>query len=578
MTITSEIYLCKVPITPTNQLDFPTAQEQTNYFKSKVVATYKPCKFVERDGTIRIKGFIDNVANCNYGFYINTSNNVGRIFYFWIVSKKQISKNTVELTIAIDLFQTYFNEYTFRDCYIERETVADDTIGKHILPEELALGDYVSAKMQKVDELTGNYKYMLAVTESGSGGIFGATYEGYAVYCFNADSSGVDALNSKIAQISDEGKADSIAFIFVYPSEMLPDGVADGERITEQLNFVRKEIAFEADNITTFKGSNESYTPYNNKLMCYPYTFITVTNGEGSNIVLKRELNNNASNTFTFILDGVLSKNPIFTLTPKSYTTHGNKYVDSISCGGFGLCSWNNDNYANWFAQHQNTIRSQSENATASYKASNTVAGNNYNNALYNNDIGTAKGVMSTIGNALGIFSVNALGAIGNTAESGVNTLLDYNKGVANANNDLANTSLLNKTNYSNTIRSLMASVEDAKVQPNTCNGDTSGCGLDLARGTNTFYIEEMTITAQYAKAIDMFFQMFGYKVNRIGKPDLRSRKKWNYIQTVGCNVRGDNIPTEDLDAINQMFDNGLTVWHNEADMFVYNTPNEKAN
>ena len=123
-----------------------------------------------------------------------------------------------------------------------------------------------------------------------------------------------------------------------------------------------------------------------------------------------------------------------------------------------------------------------------------------------------------------------------------------------------------------------MASVEDAKVQPNTCNGDTSGCGLDLARGTNTFYIEEMTITAQYAKTIDMYFQMFGYKVSRVGKPDLRSRKKWNYIQTVGCNVRGDNIPTEDLAAINQMFDNGLTVWHNESDMFIYNTPNEKAN
>ena len=132
----------------------------------------------------------------------------------------------------------------------------------------------------------------------------------------------------------------------------------------------------------------------------------------------------------------------------------------------------------------------------------------------------------------------------------------------------------MNYTSYQNANRSLMASIQDAKVQPNTCKGDTTASGIDMARGTNTFYIRQTAIKPEYAKMIDMYFQMYGYQVNKVGYPSyyMNTRKKWNYIKTVGCVVLG-NIPLEDKREIESLYDNGITFWHNDI-TFQYDVEN----
>ena len=69
-------------------------------------------------------------------------------------------------------------------------------------------------------------------------------------------------------------------------------------------------------------------------------------------------------------------------------------------------------------------------------------------------------------------------------------------------------------------------------------------------------------------------FQMYGYQVNKVGYPSyyMNTRKKWNYIKTVGCVVLG-NIPLEDKREIETIYNNGITFWHGDI-TFQYDVEN----
>jgi hypothetical protein len=56
---------------------------------------------------------------------------------------------------------------------------------------------------------------------------------------------------------------------------------------------------------------------------------------------------------------------------------------------------------------------------------------------------------------------------------------------------------------------------------------------------------------------------MFGYKVNRVGVPNLKTRQKWNYLKTVNASVYGE-IPHEDMDELQNIFNTGITIWHSD--------------
>lgn len=568
------ITLCKVPITPTQQLDFTSKTAQKNYFQNNAVVEYPKCKYQARTGNVRVKGYVDELQEANYGFYTNTYKGIAKTFYFWIVAKNLIATETTELTIQIDVFQTWLFDFYQKPCMIEREHVEDDTIGAHTLPEDFELGDYITHNKKQVECLCENPCFLVGTTDEAFGGIFGKTYSGFAVRYYDYDDA--DQLSDYIQQLCEDGKGDSIAFIFSFPSGLLSDiGYESGDKIPGFHGVITQDDFYlweMADKDFSYKG--KSWTPYNNKLFTYPFNFITIKNSSGGNVVLKWENFDNL-NEVKFQIQSVLVQNPTITLTPCDYSGKSFAIDDSISLSDYGLCSWNNDNYANWYAQHVNSINAQSMNAGQSYRAKQFVNDNSFDNALSRRDTNALKGAINTTlstANALG--SGNLFGAVGNAVGGASNTYLDYGQATKNATTDLQNANLLNTTNYQNEIRSLVASVKDAQVQPNTAKGDTSSCGLDMARDTATFFIEQTMIKPEYAKIIDMYFQMFGYQVNEIKKPSFQTREKWNYIKTVNCCCYGE-IPHEDTDALNDIFNNGLTVWHDESYMFNYNTLND---
>lgn len=582
--IISIIKLCSVPTRPVHQL-YMSKAEQEKYFESKVKHTYTDCKYTARNGKLRVRGYVDTLNDVNYGFYKNEYNGTVKTYYFWIVEKNAVSKEVTELTIALDVFQTWVHDIRFNQCFVEREHVNDDTFGLHTFGESFELGDYTFADTRSINETNGDVLYCLAVSEFGNKALStmtGKLMQGYGMIIADYDHLG--NLQQTIQSICDEGKADSIISLFTFPKKFFPveNASFDGTGATTfkvETNFTRKKYHWNGKYNGVFTGLKENYVPKNNKCFCYPFNFLTVTSPNGSNVVLKFENFSNPSD-INFVIDGTLTLNPRITCTPLGYTGKSYSYEDSLEMGGFGLCSWNNDTFSNWYAQNSHTLKASSINISTGYTTSQTVTENNYANARKNAELSKVQSGFNTgVGVVQSLFGSgwNIVGGIANAVGTGVsgvaNMEMDYNRSMMNANNDLRNASLLNLNNYESSMRSLVASVQDANVLPNTCKGDTSADGLDVARESNVFRVCHSQVKVEYIKIVDMYFQMYGYKVNEVKKPSLLGRKKWKFLKTVGSNCTG-NIPQADLDAINALFDNGFTVWYNENDMYKFDVAN----
>ncbi len=214
-----------------------------------------------------------------------------------------------------------------------------------------------------------------------------------------------------------------------------------------------------------------------------------------------------AENTYHFKLQGSITANSTCALIPQDYKNIKNNLDEKITLDGYPLCSWNNDVYANWLAQNQNTL-----------KATKNCA--------------IVDGVQSLINKNIG-------GVVG-TFEK---------------------------------IYQQNASIQDKATLPNHAEGNINDGNFNVANKLQHFTIRHCVITREYAEKIDDFFTMYGYKINKVDVPNIYSRKNHNYIKTVGCHITGvdQEVYTK---AIEQMFDNGITFWHNTEHFGYYNVDN----
>lgn len=121
-------------------------------------------------------------------------------------------------------------------------------------------------------------------------------------------------------------------------------------------------------------------------------------------------------------------------------------------------------------------------------------------------------------------------------------------------------------------ITNTMAKVYEHSLAPSTAKGGANQGDLLYAM-RDGFTPYKKSIKREYAESIDSYFDMFGYKINKVKTPNITGRQNWNYVKTINCNFEGD-IPQTDLRIIKSMFDNGVTLWHNPATIYNYNASN----
>lgn len=162
-------------------------------------------------------------------------------------------------------------------------------------------------------------------------------------------------------------------------------------------------------------------------------------------------------------------------------------------------------------------------------------------------------GISGLTGNILG-------GVLGATS-----SILDYAN--SDAMRDLSrsqahrNFSLLQK----NLMGSKNAMVKDLTNTPKSVISTGSDVLFNILNSRGKIQLFRYTITQEYKERLTDYFTQFGYAQNRVMRVNLRSRKNFNYIKTVGCNIvskKGKTIPKEHLSKLREIFDNGITIWH----------------
>lgn len=227
-----QVFLCRSPlnINSPNQY-YPynwDSNSQFIYFRSLVPSNqfiFTDFTYQRKDNIIRvpINAEILYSYGINYCFYSNRHYS-NKYFYCYIERIEFINENMTALHIKTDVFQTWLFEMEIKPSFIERETVLNDDMFKHTLPENLTIGDLskesnfditenkLSATSQS--EFANNYYCLVmcsdVVLNLGDYLIGMDTFSGGSVNGCYMYASTLDDFAYMIKVITDAGKRESI--------------------------------------------------------------------------------------------------------------------------------------------------------------------------------------------------------------------------------------------------------------------------------------------------------------------------------------------------------------------------------
>lgn len=495
-----------------------TKANQTNYFLSRKVYEFNNLTYLRKDNSIKVPLVYDDVVGCNYVMYQN--NREDKWYYAFITDFKYVSEGVTEIFIETDVIQTWYFAYTVQPSFIEREHVDDDTPGKNTYPEQVELGEFICNNKTE-DEHLKNLLLVCAINDYADsklevkGNVYGGVYSGvkYVVYPYNAD--GVRMINEDLSEYDDDAKAEAINSIFLVPSSVLSENPEYIPTGASELapSWSTKDHYNQVNKQETLNG----YTPRNNKLLTYPYNYLLVSNNAGSGVVYHYE--KFSTDYCSFLVKSTITPGCSIRMYPQSYNGMNLNTDEGINGGKYPLCCWNSDAFTNWLTQN----------------------------------------------------SVNVgLGAVGGVVTTGLGAAAMFVPGMQLAGAGMIASGVLS-------VGSSIAQVHQASFMPDQVKGNTNCGDVVTASKHNTFMFYNMSIKEEYARIIDGYFDMFGYKVCRVKRPNTNHRSRYWFTKTIDVNIDG-NIPGKDIQKIKDAYNNGITFWRNGSEIGDYGLSNTIVN
>ena len=505
----SEVRLLNTPLKKDieHTLSFSTLNDQTAYFLSKVVRSYTDFTYIREQQVIVVPETYDNIYTCNYLMYRNNGFN-NKYFYAFITKMEYVSENSTRIYFELDSIQTWYFQINYNNVFIEREHVANDTIGLHTIPEGLETGEYITTTPQSSNHI-GTTCLCMGLSTGTNGANMNSQYTGihYRFFKTDNDQYAYSALDRYKDTILNNDEA--IVCIFPLPINMINDYVNWNMPIGEsglKYGILTNSNIDGAFGLGTFGGSWQNklgtYTPRNNKLLTYPYRYLLLSNNNGGNNTYKFE---DFSGNPSFNVYGSLVPSCSFLCVPNNYKGATLNYSESLVGAKMPLACWTSDLYTNWATQ--NGINKD------------------FANIVNENDAQIAN-----------ITSMTGIGNIG--------------------------------------IFGAMKEIYSHSQIPNAMKGNTNGGDVNYSLGNCNYLLYTMFIKPEYASVIDDYFDKYGYKVNELKTPNINSRRNWNYIKTIECNFTGD-IPEEEMKNIKDLFNRGITFWHNAENFLNYSVNND---
>lgn len=538
-----------VPLDPNYEhtLAFDSREEQKTYFtlpgytdepaiRASMITRFTEFSYIRKEVAVKVPADYDRLfdSGVNYAVVQNGPDSVGNPsaprFYF-VRDMEYVSGSCTKLILELDVLQTYQFDWEIPECFIEREHVETEVLSKNILNEGLELGEIVAHSVNQTIELDELCLIIQSSVNLAPGSSFGThhygswvdnVYSGFSLWALPANDTGIYILNRTLSELDNLGK-NGIVSLWMYPKALVDDGVnnaIDADDITDP-------VSIKGTMVELIKGYAPwdigGYYPRNLKLLTYPYSYAYVYNNTGEGAIFHYELFEDRQPWFK--LAGNLANDGVVRLVPQNYRGFANDNESGLSLPGFPTCAWSQDMYKIWMAQNANSQAFAIESA----------------------NVQTAMGMGFGIVDSIASFATgNISGGIGGIEKTANAAYSGYQK-----------------------VGSLMAAREDKKAQPPQAKG-TQSANCNVVMGMQNFSIANMGVTVEQAKRLDTFFDMYGYLVNTVKKPNYKARPYWNYIKTVGCSVLGD-FSAEDRRKIAAIFDKGLTWWRRADFMYKYN-------
>ena len=540
------LYKSDLELDNTNQLKFNTWTDQWNYFSNLPHIYLDNATYQRKEGVIRFPTTdisFDELIRYNYVSYKNEAY-ANKTFFAYVKNMRYVNDGMTEIEIETDPYQSWQFDLIYRRCFVEREHVRDDTIGKHTIPEGLETGEYIIQSITDNEKDSFNYLKpgstaydhpIIVMATSDTGGtsvpsgskLYGGIYSGLYYLAFPTGGDAENFIYDLTTGFS--SKVDAIYAIFMVPASLLDLRGSDYFTPSGK-NYEMAFVPYTTESTYMLTGSiidtytlGSSYHPKNNKTLCFPYRYITVSNNAGSTNHYKYEYFEHEDiagtpNQCMFAIEGTVSIGCSIKCTPRNYNISytdpnvNTQLIEGVDAYKLPTCTWLTDPFLNWLSENSINII-----GGTAVEVGEIVAGM----AMMSSN--PAMGGVMAVGGATGIF---------NTVKEGFQKALD----------------------------------------PKTANGGQNQGNYNFAKGLG-FSVYKYSIRDEYAKIIDDYFTMFGYKVNALKVPNIHSRKNWNYVKTIDCNFSGD-IPGKDLVKLRQMFDNGITIWHNPSTFLDYSQSN----
>lgn len=521
-TPTSQINICsgvRLNNAYNHTIWFASQSDQLSYFEGKVVKTFPSYTYLRKSWSIKVDATMEQARTWSYLYF---RNGTGKYYFYFITNIEYINDSTVELSLDLDVMQTYAFDYTLLPSFVEREHVSNDAIGQHVIDEGLEKGEYKVIDEKEINlgdmclliltSIMTDFTSKDDVASYSLGKDYDGVFSGLGIEA--VASSDFEAWGLKLKDLDTWGYSDSIVAMWMYPKKLVTlheSYTWDDDNVTKMVDSVDSFYESTSRN-TKLSGA---YVPKNNKLFTYPYNFLYVTNN-GSNAGVFPYEKFGDTTDIRFRVVGSVSPCGSVNTYPLNFNGVQHNYEEGIAVSNFPSCAWNQDVYKLWLAQNQNQLN---------------VAG--------------------------GMAALKIAGGVGMAVASGGMTMVAGGGMVASGLSD---------------ISQLLAQTSDKEVQPPQAKGNFSS-SVAVANNFNCFVMKRKSIDHHHAQLIDDYFTMYGYRITRVKTPNVHVRKNWTYTKTVGCNITG-NFCNEDLTKIQSIFDKGITFWCNGDSIGNYSLDN----
>lgn len=519
------VLLKNISLTPNyeNTVDYDNATAQYNDMYAHKLGQWDRCTYVgknKQQGTIRLEstqGLL--MQQATYMMFKNTSYE-DKWFYAFVTDVTWVNNVTWEVSFVLDVMQTYYFDFTYEKCLIERQHVTDDSIGANLIEENLEIGEYVVEGATHINEFQNTHTCVATTLNQGGSQwdpestdyptsvIDGVNY-GCKIYKFLTK----EKFGKFIKQANDDGVTDQIIDIYEVPD------FATGNEVSQTGSLeisVTHSISKSIDK--PYANFANQYVPKNNKLYTYPYKYLKATNHTGN--IANYRYENFSNNDCNFEVHCTITPNPEGYIYPNNYLNFADAVDEGVSINDFPKGGYVSDQYKAWLAQTANsrTLQMLGIGASAVVGVAGLMTG--------------AGGMMLASATTMTTAQATAFGA-------GVAGLASSFKQASN----------------------MYAQKKDRIVNSQQATGNKSNA---VVHEMNYHYIAlyRMCIKPYFAKKIDDYFTKYGYAINELGYPNPKARPHFTFIKTVGCDVKA-SLPSQLVEQINSIHDNGITFWKN---------------